>query len=74
MKCIEDFYQDDEFSRQYPGQKDFVVVRNDQGKLHMQKRMLLVNLKEFVEFKKGMKALKSVFPNFVACVHAGALL
>ena len=28
-----------------------LVVRNDQGKVHMQKRMLLVNLKElYVEF------------------------
>ena len=23
VKCIEDFYQDDEFSRRRPGQKDF---------------------------------------------------
>ncbi len=53
VKCIEDFYQDDELSRQCPGKKDFKIVLTVEGKKHFQKRMLLTNLKElYLELKK----------------------
>ena len=37
------FYEEDEFSRMMPGGKDFLSIGN---KFHIQKRMLLSNLKE----------------------------
>lgn len=40
------FYQSDEYSRMCPGKKEFVSVRIDGKKEQMQKRLLLVNLKE----------------------------
>lgn len=40
------FYQSDEFSRMCPGKKEFVSVKTDEGRVHKQKRLLLVNLKE----------------------------
>lgn len=59
VKLIKDFYSDDEFSRQCPGQKDFVIVHDELGKRHVQKRMLLVNLKElYIEFKKRLGDIK----------------
>lgn len=65
VKLIEDFYQDDEFSRQCPGQKDYVLIRTEQGKIHTQKRMLLVNLKElYIEFKKRYESIKVGFSKF----------
>ena len=46
---VKNFYEDNENSRQMPGQKDFVSVS---WKVHMQKRLLLSSLKElFVSFK-----------------------
>ena len=42
-----DFYNDDEVSRMCPGKKDFVSVKNSEGKrVHVQKRLLLTNLRE----------------------------
>ena len=40
------FYQSDEYSRMYPGQKEYKSVKTENGKVQMQKRLLLVNLKE----------------------------
>ena len=48
------FYQSAEFSRMCPGKKEFVSVKLNGVKQHMQKRLLLINLKEFhLEFKKA---------------------
>ena len=48
------FYQSDDFSRMYPGKKEFVSVKIEGVKQHMQKRLLLINLKELhLEFKKA---------------------
>ena len=47
-------YQSNEFSRMCPGKKEFFSVKIDGVKQHMQKRLLLINLKEFhLEFKKA---------------------
>ena len=47
------FYEHEAFSRTCPGKKDFVSVRIGAKKVHMQKKLLFVNLKElFLEYKK----------------------
>ncbi|XP_047133454.1 uncharacterized protein LOC124811601 [Hydra vulgaris] len=56
------FYENDENSRQMPGQKDFVSVS---WKVHMQKRLLLSSLKElFVSFKILYPHVKLGFSKF----------
>ena len=40
------FYQSDEFSRMCSGKREFVSVKTDEGRVHKQKRLLLVNLQE----------------------------
>ena len=48
-KAIEYFYQDDELTRQMPGKKDYVSIAKI---FHVQKRLILSNLKELhAEFK-----------------------
>ena len=50
---IENFYQSDEYSCMCPGKKEFVSVKIDGKKTHMQKRLLLINLKElYLQFSK----------------------
>ena len=43
---VQQFYEEDEFSRMCPGKKDCVPVRIDGQKVYKQKRLLLCNLKE----------------------------
>lgn len=43
---MKSFYRDDEISRPMPGKKDFLSVREGGEKVHLQKRLLLCNLKE----------------------------
>ena len=53
-ECVAAFYEDDQFSRNCPGKKDFVSERINGEKFHKQKRLLLVNLKKLhQEFKKS---------------------
>ena len=40
------FYEDDQLSTMHPGKKDFVSVRDEDGRVHIQKQLLLTNLKE----------------------------
>ena len=44
------FYELDENSRMLPGKKDFVSIKVNHERLHMQKRLLLINLKELHQF------------------------
>lgn len=76
---IQRFYEDDDNSRQLPGQKDYVTVRNaDGGKEKVQKRLVLCNLKElFGKFKQENANVKVGFSAFANlrpkhCVLAGA--
>ena len=47
-------YQSDEYSRMCPGKKDFVTVRFSGNRTQMQKRLLLINLKElYIDFVKA---------------------
>ena len=43
---IHEFYQSDEFSRMCPGKKEYVSIKENDEKVHKQKRLLLINLKE----------------------------
>ena len=50
-RAVESFYQEDEFTRQMPGKKDFVSIANN---VRVQKRLILSNLKELHgDFKRS---------------------
>ena len=79
IKLVCEFYQSDENSRVMPGRKDFVSVREEGGRrLHVQKRLVLSNLKEvYCEFKAKFPSKKIGFSRFAEvrpkqCVLAGA--
>ena len=74
-----DFYNDDEVSRMCPGKKDFVSVKNSEGKLvHVQKRLLLANLPElYLHYKEKSGGEHLGFSKFCElrprwCVTVGA--
>lgn len=46
MKMVKDFYECDDVSRQLPGKKDFIIIREDGKKEYMQKRLLVYHLRE----------------------------
>ena len=59
------FYQSEEYSRTCPGKKDFVTMKEDGEKVHKQKQLLLVNLKElYVEYKSKYPTDKVGFSKF----------
>ena len=48
-----EFYQLDDFTRLYPGKKSFVSVFLNGEKVHKQKHLILLDLKElYIECKK----------------------
>ena len=60
-----EIYESDEYTRQCPGKKDFVSVRINNVKVHKQKRLILVRLKEIhLEFKKLYPEHKVGFNKF----------
>ena len=74
-----DFYNDDEVSRMCPGKKDFVSVKNSEGKrVHVQKRLLLANLRELYLYYKEKSSGEHVeFSKFCElrprwCITVGA--
>lgn len=77
---VEEFYQSDDVSRICPGKSDFLSIRDIAGnKIHMQKRLLLGNLKELYKlYKEETPALPEIgFSSFANlrpkhCVIAGA--
>ena len=68
-------YEDDEFSRQMPGKKDYVSISKG---IHKQKRLILCNLKElYAAFKEKYPNIKIGFSKFCMlrpkwCVLAGS--
>lgn len=78
IDLIINFYQLDENSRIMPGKKDFVSVKVDGKRIQMQKRLLLINLKELYElFQETHPEAKCSFSKFASlrpkhCVLAGA--
>ena len=56
IKTVECFYQDDEYTRQMPGKKDYISIARN---VHVQKRLILCNLKElYAKFKQKYTDLK----------------
>jgi len=78
VKMLIQFYNNDEYSRICPGKKDFVSIKQSSGvRLHEQKRLVLVNLKELhLEFVKttgihlGFSTFCSLRPK--SCVTVGS--
>ena len=59
------FYQSEEYLRTCPGKKEFVTMKGDGEKVHKQKQLLLVNLKElYVEYKSKYPTDKVGFSKF----------
>lgn len=77
-QLVETFFYSDEISRQLPGRKDFVSVKIEEGRNHMQKRLLLYDIHEVHElFKKKFPQIKIGLTKFSQlrpqnCVIAGA--
>lgn len=78
LNLVVAFYNSDEYSRVMPGQKDFVSVKIDGKRNHMQKRLILNNLKELYQaFKDTNPDVKCSFSKFATlrpkyCILAGA--
>jgi len=76
---MKEFYELDSISRIMPGKKNFVSVRQGDKRVHVQKRLLLSNLKElYQQFKEKYPIEKIGFSKFAAelrpqhCILAGA--
>ena len=53
VNLVKDFYEFDDISHVMPGKTDFVSVRQGDQQVHVQKRLLLGNLKEvYQQFKE----------------------
>ena len=62
---ILEFYQLDDFTRLFPGKKNFVSVLLNGKKVHKQKRLILLCLEEiYIEFKKMYPDYKIGFSKF----------
>ena len=78
VEIIHVFYESDEISRVMPGKKDFVSTKVEGKRVHVQKRLVLNNLREvYREFKEKFPARKVGFSKFAElrpkhCVLAGA--
>ena len=78
VDLVSDFYESDETSRIMPGKKDFVSVRKAEGRVHVQKRLVLCNLRELCRMFKDKYPKESIgFSKFAElrpnhCVLAGA--
>ena len=57
VDLVKSFYESDDVSRVMPGKKDFVSIIQGGKRVHMQKRLVLGNLKEIYH------AFKNQFPN-----------
>ena len=65
VKLVQAFYEFDEISRIMPGRKDFVSIRQGDQRAHVQKRLILGNLKEvYQQFKKNYPIEKIGFSKF----------
>ena len=75
IDLVHAFYEDDKYSRQLPGKKDYVSIQKD---VHKQKWLVLCNLHElFVAFKEINPDVETGFSKFCTlypkwCVIAGS--
>ena len=78
IDLVTNFYESDNVSRIMPGKKDFVSVKSGDGHIHVQKRLVLCNLKELHRLFKdthpsvviGFSKFAELRPKY--CVLAGA--
>ena len=61
---VQSFFECDDVSRMMPGCKDFVSVRQAEGRVHIQKRLILSNLKEAYQLFKKYPGQKIGFSKF----------
>ena len=78
-ELVKAFYEKDEISRQCPGKKDFITIKDEVGnKLQVQKKLVLGNLREiFINYKEDEENPKIGFSTFCTlrpkhCVLAGS--
>ena len=77
-ESVKIFYRNDNISRQLPGKKDYVSVKENGEKKRVQKRLVLCNLREsYSKFKTDYPDAKIGFSKFASlrpkeCVLAGA--
>ena len=75
INFVHAFYEDDEYSRQLPGKKDYVSTQKG---VHKQKQLVLCNLLElFIAFKERKSDMRIEFSKFGPlhpkwCVIAGS--
>ena len=50
IDAVTKFYELDENSRMMPGKKDYVSVKVNNERVHMQRRLLLINLRALANF------------------------
>ena len=78
VELVSSFYESDETSRMMPGKKDFVSVKRTEGRVHVQKRLVLCNLRELHQMFKDHYPYEAIgFSKFADlrpkhCVLAGA--
>ena len=78
VKLVTSFYESDETSRIMPGKKDFVTVRKPDGRVQIQKRLVLCNLRELYRMFKDRNPDEAIgFSKFASlrpkhCILAGA--
>ena len=78
QRLVISFYEDDDNSRMMPGKKDCVSVRKSKGRVTIQKRLVLSNLRElYRNFKDKHPDFKVGFSKFAElrppnCVLTGA--
>lgn len=67
VKAVKDFYLDEDVSHTCPGKRDYVIVNENNEKIHEQRRLLLMNLDEaYALFKQQYSDLKIGFSTFAS--------
>jgi len=75
VDCVQEFYYRDSISRQAPGRKDYVIMKENGKKLKLQKRHLMWSLKEtFGLFQKENPQVKIGFSKFCSLRPKNVLL
>lgn len=65
LELVQEFYRSEDISRVCPGQRECVTVTVENGKISLQRRLVLMNLKEaYVHFKEKYADIKIGFSKF----------
>ena len=57
---VQNFYECDSVRRMIPGCKDFVSVRQAEGRVHVQKRLMLSNWKKHISYSRRSTQIKKL--------------